>query len=227
MTVTVEGQTPRVLAFDAATYPHFAHGYALTIHKSQGATVERTYVLAGPNMDRHSAYVALSRHRDRVSLHWSKDVFPDAAALGRRLARRRIKDTTLDYREIVAEGVRAILTEARKQTVSLPEIDQWSRLYAAQRAEAERINTMSLVRRAFWMAANADRFLKAGALTLEKLHEHERSRLAGMLRETRKPAQPIAPSATKQHRPRLTPEAALGLSKTRPAVPPPPPRPMR
>lgn len=226
MTVTVEGQAPRVLAFDAATYPHIAHGYALTIHKSQGATVERTYVLAAPNMDRHSAYVALSRHRDRVSLHWSKDVFSEAAALGRRLARRRMKDMTLDYREIVAEGVRAILTEARKQTTSLPDIDQWRRLYATQRAEADRLASMSRVRRAFWMAANADRFLKARALTLDKLHEHERSKLAGMLRETRKPARPIAPSTKTQARPRLTPEAALGLSKTKPAVPPPPPRPV-
>jgi len=226
MTVTLHGHVPRVLAFDAALYPHIAHGYALTIHKSQGATVDRTYVLAAPNMDRHSAYVALSRHRERVSLHWSKDVFPDAAALSRRLARKRYKDMTLDYREIVTAAVRTVLREARKQTVQLPDIDRWTELYAAQRAETDRVAQMSLVRRAFWMAANADRFLKAGALTLAKLHEHERSRLSTMLRPARRPSLPIEAKRTAQVRPRLTPEAALGLSKTRPGTPSSPSRPM-
>src|SRR5690606_32853625 len=34
-------------------YAAFDHGYATTIHKSQGATVDRAFVLASDTMDRH------------------------------------------------------------------------------------------------------------------------------------------------------------------------------
>src|SRR3546814_665542 len=54
----------RAVAFDLKDYAHVDHGYAATIHKAQGMTVDRAHVLATPGLDRHSAYVALSRHRD-------------------------------------------------------------------------------------------------------------------------------------------------------------------
>src|SRR3546814_625864 len=63
----------RSVAFDLKDYAHVDHGYAATIHKSQGVTVDRAHVLATPGMDRHSAYVALSRHRDGVQLHYGRD----------------------------------------------------------------------------------------------------------------------------------------------------------
>ncbi len=44
----------RRVAFSPAQYNHTAHGYAVTIHKSQGATVDRTYVLADPMMNRNA-----------------------------------------------------------------------------------------------------------------------------------------------------------------------------
>lgn len=224
VTVTIDGPSPRIVTVDAALYPYLAHGYALTIHKSQGATVDRTYVLAAPNMDRHSAYVALSRHRDRISLHWSKDVFQDTAALYRRLSRKRVKDVTLDYKALITEGVRAVMAEARKRTATASEITQWSRLYEAQRAEVERLSRMSKIRRAFWMAANTDRLLKAGAVTVEKLHERERTAFSSALREARRSNSQDVPHAPRA-RTKPTAETALGLkpspktSPLRPRVP--------
>src|SRR3546814_10504015 len=49
---------------DLKLYAHVDHGYAATIHKSQGMTVDRSHVLATPGLDAHGTYVALSRHRD-------------------------------------------------------------------------------------------------------------------------------------------------------------------
>src|SRR5271157_3886920 len=51
-----------VVVFGLAEYALIDHGYAATIHKAQSVTVERAHVLATPGMDRHLAYVALTRH---------------------------------------------------------------------------------------------------------------------------------------------------------------------
>ena len=87
----------RSVAFDLKDYAHVDHGYAATIHKSQGVTVDRAHVLATPGMDRHSAYVALSRHRDGVQLHYGRDDFADDRRLVRTLSRERAKDMASDY----------------------------------------------------------------------------------------------------------------------------------
>ena len=97
----------RSVAFDLKDYAHVDHGYAATIHKSQGVTVDRAHVLATPGMDRHSAYVALSRHRDRVQLHYGRDDFDDQKSLVRTLSRERAKDMASDYARDAGEEIRA------------------------------------------------------------------------------------------------------------------------
>src|SRR3546814_19644534 len=48
-------------------------------------------------MDRHSAYVALSRHRDGVQLHYGRHDFGDDHRLVRTLSRERAKDMASHY----------------------------------------------------------------------------------------------------------------------------------
>ena len=88
----------REVAFDTKDYVHIDHGYAATIHKAQGMTVDRAHVLATPGMDSHSAYVAMSRHRDRLALHYGRDDFADQSKLVRTLNRERGKDMAGDYK---------------------------------------------------------------------------------------------------------------------------------
>jgi DNA polymerase III gamma/tau subunit len=87
----------RTIAFELKDYGHLDHGYAATIHKAQGVTVDRVHVLATPGLDRHAAYVALSRHRETVALHYGRDDFTDNAKLTRTLSRDRSKDMASDY----------------------------------------------------------------------------------------------------------------------------------
>jgi Ti-type conjugative transfer relaxase TraA len=87
----------RAVAFDLKDYNQIDHGYAATIHKAQGMTVDRVHVLATPGLDRHGAYVALSRHRDHVDLHYGADDFTDHDRLVRTLGRDRAKDMAADY----------------------------------------------------------------------------------------------------------------------------------
>ncbi len=98
---------PRRVAVPTETYTAFDHGYATTIHKAQGATVDRTFVLASATLDRHLTYVAMTRHRDAARLYVDGAEFglrgPAEAGVAlpdqfvARLSRAGTKETTLDY----------------------------------------------------------------------------------------------------------------------------------
>jgi Ti-type conjugative transfer relaxase TraA len=89
--------TGREVSFQLRDYGELAPGYATTVHKAQGVTVNRAHVLATPGMDRHMAYVALTRHREEVTVHWSREEHASREHLVRALSRERAKDTSLDY----------------------------------------------------------------------------------------------------------------------------------
>ena len=63
---TAEG--PRLLPKAYLEAGHLGHGYALTIHKAQGLTVERAYVLAGESLTQEAGYVAMRRAREVTEL---------------------------------------------------------------------------------------------------------------------------------------------------------------
>jgi Ti-type conjugative transfer relaxase TraA len=126
--MTVQTDDGRSVRFDLRDYNRIDHGYAATIHKAQGMTVDRAHVLATPGMDAHGSYVALSRHRDGVDLHYGRDDFASQDRLVRTLSRDRAKDMASDYertdpaqnyaerrgitfRERVAEIVRKVVPE--------------------------------------------------------------------------------------------------------------------
>ena len=126
--MSVRTDDGRSVTFDLKDYNHIDHGYAATIHKAQGMTVDRTHVLATPGMDAHTSYVALSRHRDGMDLHYGHDDFANRDRLVRALSRDRAKDMASDYeradpvqsfaerrgitfRERVAEIVRKVVPE--------------------------------------------------------------------------------------------------------------------
>jgi len=61
-------QGPRWLSPDYLERGHLTHGYALTVHKSQGATVDRAFVLVTASLTREAGYVAMSRARRSTEL---------------------------------------------------------------------------------------------------------------------------------------------------------------
>jgi len=135
--MAVQLDNGRSVAFDTKDYSQVDHGYAATIHKAQGMTVDRTHVLATPGMDSHSSYVALSRHREGMDLHYGKDDFADQRRLIRTLSRERAKDMASDYgrevspeqgfaerrgitiRERIVEVVKAVPEKVRDRFASL------------------------------------------------------------------------------------------------------------
>jgi ATP-dependent exoDNAse (exonuclease V) alpha subunit len=63
-------------ALDAA---HLDHAYATTVHRAQGATYDRAHVLAAGG-GRELGYVAMSRARDRTTIHTVADDTAQASA---------------------------------------------------------------------------------------------------------------------------------------------------
>jgi len=74
LSVKLDGTNAHV-EVDTKYYQHLDYGYAATVHKAQGTTVDKTYVLATSHFDRHTAYVALSRHRDNATVFYATDDF--------------------------------------------------------------------------------------------------------------------------------------------------------
>jgi Ti-type conjugative transfer relaxase TraA len=110
--VRLDGKDDTHVVVDTRDYQDLDYGYATTIHKSQGSTVDRGYVLASRYFDRHTSYVALSRHRHAATLYYALEDFaagttPDGnydAARAREklhsmLSRARPKELAHDYLE--------------------------------------------------------------------------------------------------------------------------------
>jgi Ti-type conjugative transfer relaxase TraA len=110
--VKLDGPSGTRVAVDTKFYKHLDYGYATTVHKAQGTTIDRTYILASRHFDRHTSYVALSRHRDDATLFWDQEEFAgrtgqggtiDAVKAKRNfeavLSRARPKELAHDYLE--------------------------------------------------------------------------------------------------------------------------------
>jgi ATP-dependent exoDNAse (exonuclease V) alpha subunit len=76
-------------------------GYAATTHSSQGATVERAFVLAGGVMqDREASYVQASRARGETRIYMDRATAgEELAEVTRAMERSRAKDLALDLLE--------------------------------------------------------------------------------------------------------------------------------
>ncbi|MDR3440574.1 AAA family ATPase [Telmatospirillum sp.] len=96
----------REVAIDPLSYKALDHGYAVTIHKSQGATADEVHVLATRQFDRHLAYVAMTRHREDLRVYAAAADAPSVASLGRVMTEARSQDAVLDF--IDARGLREL-----------------------------------------------------------------------------------------------------------------------
>ena len=88
---------PRLVTVEQRFYNNIDHGYATTVHKSQGATVDHVKVLASLSLDRHLTYVAMTRHREDLAVYYGRRSFAKAGGLVPILSRSNAKETTLDY----------------------------------------------------------------------------------------------------------------------------------
>jgi ATP-dependent exoDNAse (exonuclease V) alpha subunit len=86
-----------VALIDSALYTQMDYGYAVTVHKSQGLTVDHSYVLLDKGFRQNTAYVALTRHRYGVHAVYSQDQFKDYKGLEAHLSKASYERMTVDY----------------------------------------------------------------------------------------------------------------------------------
>lgn len=119
---TTTGQRLAV-PFAYAEAGRLAHGYATTVHKAQGATVDRCFVLVDDTMTREHAYTALSRGRHGNELflvaddprveerHASEVDFDPLDAVRRAIGRSTAKRMAVDEVQPVAAPLEKLCRE--------------------------------------------------------------------------------------------------------------------
>ncbi|MBP6952366.1 MAG: AAA family ATPase [Alphaproteobacteria bacterium] len=132
------------LSFAPNLNPHFDHGWAITIHKSQGTTVDHTFVLASFEMSQNLAYVAMTRHRDWVKVFGSSLDFWRPEKLPQVLSKSGEKLSAGDYLD--AESLSQLM---KKDDLLI------TKIFQRMSNELEAMGTVT--KQAFWNVA--DHFL--------------------------------------------------------------------
>lgn len=80
------------------SYKHIDYGYATTVHKGQGMTVDSASILIDSKYwDRFLSFVAMTRHRLNLSIYADKHQHPDIDTLNKTLSRANTKDNVIDW----------------------------------------------------------------------------------------------------------------------------------
>ncbi|MDP9025832.1 MAG: AAA family ATPase, partial [Candidatus Eremiobacteraeota bacterium] len=84
--IEVRLDSGEIVAFDPTKYQSWSHGYASTIHASQGASVDKAVVLVGGGASAELMHVALSRAKKSMEVLFSRGNYGDAKEIGERVA---------------------------------------------------------------------------------------------------------------------------------------------
>ena len=142
---------------------HLSHGYALTAHKAQGATVDRAFVLGSDDLYREWGYTALSRHRDEARFYL---VSPGSSE-------RALADAD---RDPLLDRLETLFGTSHAKTLATDAVD-----CATRRAELERIaGEHARLRDAEQWVARQHR----GAVAGREAAEHQLERLEAERAET-------------------------------------------
>lgn len=93
----VSGQPGRDVEWSASEFTGFRHGYAGTIYKGQGRTLDHTYLYHTHHWRAAASYVALTRQRESAQVFVARETARDTAQLARQMAREEIKAASVAW----------------------------------------------------------------------------------------------------------------------------------
>jgi Ti-type conjugative transfer relaxase TraA len=91
------GREGREVEWSASEFSGFRHGYAGTIYKGQGKTLDHTYLLHTTHWRAASSYVALTRQRESAKVFVAVETARDIRQLARQIGRSEIKSASVAY----------------------------------------------------------------------------------------------------------------------------------
>jgi Ti-type conjugative transfer relaxase TraA len=87
----------REVSWSAAEFAGFRHGYAGTIYKGQGKTLDHTYLYHTRHWRRAASYVALTRQRQSAQVFVARETARDPQELARQMARGEVKAASIAW----------------------------------------------------------------------------------------------------------------------------------
>jgi ATP-dependent exoDNAse (exonuclease V) alpha subunit len=98
LVLDIETDAGKTVSVNPAQYGHIDYGYALSVHKAQGQTVDNVYLLISDVMtDREWVYVAASRHRKQLRVYLSEELSDEFSWL---ISASHQKEVSHDFTEI-------------------------------------------------------------------------------------------------------------------------------
>ena len=91
------GREGRKVGWYASEFSGFRHGYAGTIYKGQGKTLDHTYLMHTHHWRAASSYVALTRKRESATIFVATQTARDLRQLARQIGRNEIKSASVAY----------------------------------------------------------------------------------------------------------------------------------
>ncbi len=98
----------RAVSWSAEEFDGFRHGYAGTIYKGQGKTLDHTYLYHTAHWRSAPSYVALTRQRESAQVFVARETARDASHLAWQMARSEVKSASVAWatREEVQQAQR-------------------------------------------------------------------------------------------------------------------------
>lgn len=91
------GRSGREVEWDANEFQGFRHGYAGTIHKGQGKTIDRTYLYHSKHWTSAPSYVALTRQRKSANVFVARETAANVRQLAQQMERTETNAASLAW----------------------------------------------------------------------------------------------------------------------------------
>ncbi|MER8671403.1 AAA family ATPase [Mesorhizobium sp. M1156] len=137
------GREGRKVEWSASEFSGFRHGYAGTIYKGQGKTLDHTYLMHTHHWRAASSYVALTRQRESATIFVATQTARDLRQLARQIGRNEIKSASVAYatKEELTVEQRGKLESSRTVEKTMPALDVSRERVGPSQAEADALGT--------------------------------------------------------------------------------------
>jgi Ti-type conjugative transfer relaxase TraA len=117
-----QGAPGREVVWSASEFDGFRHGYAGTIYKGQGKTLDHTYLYHTEHWRQAASYVALTRQRESATIFVARETARNPKQLAWQMARGEVKSASLAWatRDELAPALRAKVDAAEARAGEKP-----------------------------------------------------------------------------------------------------------